>query len=255
MRDSDPTVEDLASALIRHLPRAVVPLAELAEALGISRIGVRRLAKLAEAEDKAIYWHDAGGVILSVSEASQLGRELRSSSTDSEVAPESWFWTKPGRPEFLDLAERFRPDRGLGGDEGNILDDLTTTDCHIEEDDPLIRKCLEKLAAPSRITSLRWRKATENVTVRQIVAAGGVPTTIKPIGLGLSWNPAIEVTHSPDCRVCRGRKLGLLTFCLACCRAGLDGILPNVAASEKPKPAAYVPDPDGLAGGVGSKVA
>jgi len=250
MRDSEAAVDDLVSALIRRLPRAVIPLADLAGDLRISQVDVRRLAKLAEAEDRAIYWPASKGAILSVREASQLGRELRSSSSDSDVDSSVWYWTKSSAPEVLRYAEKFRLDRGVGGDAPTVLDGLTTTDCHIEEDDPRIKKWLDKLLQPARGSlSARWRNRTEDLTVGQIVMAGGMPN-IKPIGLGLAWSPSIEITHNPKCSVCRGRKLGFLEFCLGCCRAGLDGILPNVAGPEKAKPA-YVPDPDGLSGGVG----
>lgn len=255
MRDSEAAVDDLVLALIRRLPRAVIPLADLAGDLRISQVDVRRLARGAEREDRAVHWREAGGVILSVTEASQLGRELRSSSSDSDVDSSVWYWTKSSAPEVLRFAEKFRLDRGVGGDDPTVLDGLTTTDCHIEEDDPRIKKWLDKLVQPDRESkSVRWRDITENQTVEQLVTAGGQPN-IKPIGVSLAWAPDIEVVHNPGCPVCRGRKLGLLAFCLGCCRAGLDGVLPSVATPEKPKPTAYQADPDGLAGGVGKAVA
>jgi hypothetical protein len=49
------------------------------------------------------------------------------------------------------------------------------------------------------------------------------------------WSPAVERGGASSCRVCRGRRLRPIEYCLACARSGTDHRLPHVPDRERPR--------------------
>jgi hypothetical protein len=248
--DVDALVESLAA-----LPAAVVPLAGLGDEWGLPEAELAAIVAAAVAAARVELWNDAPGgpaIILSTTEAAALGLEL--AVEPGPAYSDAWLarslrWIPRGSAPaetiecFHELAkvcetDLIDPMTGEGG-----FDDLVD---HRARD-------LDETRAACRCGGSCLHDATTETKPgrrRELQAVGlALWEPAHMLGLGVSWPVAPDADGA--CGVCHEATLGESTLCLWCNRSGVDHLLPEVPAAERPK---KVPSPyrnDGLVGGRG----
>jgi hypothetical protein len=248
--DVDALVESLAA-----MPAAVVLLASLADTWGLPEAELAAIVAAAVAAGRVELWNDAPGgpaIILSTTEAATLGLEL--AVEPGPAYSDAWLagslrWVPRGSapPEqiecFHELAkvcetDLIDPKTGEGG-----FDDLVDHRARdLDETRAACRcggSCLHDAQAERQ---RRWR-----MELQALGLAVWEPVHI--LGLGHQW--PVEADVDGACGVCHEATLGEGTLCLWCNRSGVDHLLPEVPASERPKAVLTPYRDDGLVGGRG----
>jgi hypothetical protein len=241
--------EDVA-ALVEALaaqPGAVVPLASLPERLSWDTDALG--AALAEAVNagKLSMWPDAPegpAVILSAASAEALGVELvtapGAARSDRWLATMRWVKKDHAPPERPD--RRHQVARRLESEVPGGFDSLP---------DPKAGDLDEAAACCACANGCLCDAATEKIPRwRRELLAMGMAVYKPTLLLGLAHQWPVEPDSLARCGVCHEAELGAETVCLYCCRSGIDALLPEVPARERPRPV-LTPYRDGLAGGQG----
>jgi len=222
---------DLLPALTRG-PSAVVLLADVPAVLGLDQ---------AEAATAVAGWVNAGAVelwadfhagpalVVAQHAASALGLEL---APDFGGDGLRWAlaekWVEKARPEFPGMIRE---------------SDLTAKAARRGEPHPGLDGYADgKAADPCRDAG----RDQHGPAVREMVGHGKAPASLHLLGVRQAW--PVAPTEAGACGACRGEPLGVLTFCLWCCRSGAEHLLPPVSAATATR--AWNRD-NGIAGGTG----
>lgn len=235
---SSPLPDDLRSALtsLTRGRTAAVRLDRVGPALGMPDAEAAEVLAALQAFDLVGVWPDGPGhrphVVLTPRAAAWLGLEL----ADGCGSGFRLRWVPRGKG--IDPGPGSEPaisetDAATGSGMGGFLDSLP---------DPKAIGPAEAAAAGERPTDPEKCKA-ENGAIRMGVA---LPRITLVLGITATW-PVVRQPGRP-CPGCRGRKLPRHAYCAVdwCCRSGLDGQLPSVSSSERPK--GYKPKASGLSG-------
>ena len=244
------TVADIVAVLIRHVPRAVVPVSNVAIALKVDAETVREAVGRSEAEDRALLWPEFDGLVMSIREAESHRLELHCPS-DDQINPQGWRWLPAGR------APREKPNRRLaltadvlGVGEAELIAGYHP---YTPDDSPAIGHWLA--TQPKRIRKTKLdRDENRNRRIEILREGRHCERTprIRAVGISRIWSADLEVPGNPDCEVCGGADLGLLGYCLGCSRSGLDPWLPEVTERDIRR-LGQLPKAGKLAGGTGRR--
>lgn len=73
-------------------------------------------------------------------------------------------------------------------------------------------------------------KPEPNRAAREMVGHGRAPAPVHLLGVRQAW--PVAPTEAGECGACLGKPLGVLTFCLWCCRSGAEHLLPRVTKAD-----------------------
>lgn len=244
------TLSDILAVLIRHVPRAVVPVPNIAIALKVAPDAVREAVGRSEAEERVLSWPEFDGLVMSIQEAESHRLELYCPS-DDQINPQGWRWLPAGR------VPREKPNRKLlltadvlGVGEAELF---AAHHPYMPDDSPAIARWLATQPKRIRRTKLDWDE-DRNRRIEILREGRHCERTprIRPVGVSRIWSSELEVPGNPDCEVCRGADLGLLGYCLGCSRSGLDPWLPEVTERDIRR-LGQMPKAGRLAGGTGRR--
>jgi hypothetical protein len=233
-------------AVVAKLPKVIVSLDEISEALALPPVKAIDLINGAEQGRLIEVWRRRGQALccfLSAGEAQR--RSLEPTATDGSIAePTDWRWTKSSGPAATgSIARRatgwMELARGRGKAMGGILSHSIASDDPIADEDrgPEAVADLPRRHPPIRKRiKWRWKPPMTDDEVRAYLRQfssrpaprrrfGGTRQYHPPgILLGLArpqWTPDCE--RGTPCPVCGDRPLSPLEACLGCGSTGLNG--------------------------------
>ena len=251
-----PSVHAALVADLAREPAAVVEVEPFALRRGEDVEALWDALTRAEAEGLVDLWPDGPtgpAATLSTLAADRLGLALAADGS-------RWIWPGDADPTDPDGELRIGPDSAISGDAeigGNsAIFDLLPDPGQVEPVVALVafedaRSRVKALATDQRgdveaIVS-RGRGAPPErfgPVVDADVFGRMVPQPVHILGLSLAWPVATPGASPPrawipgdgTCPACKGQDLCRVTYCLVCCRSGLDGILPSVAPPRPARP-------------------